>query len=242
MRKLSLWFVPIFVIAFSLSVIVGAGQTRSPAPGKTAEQIYSNIQVLKDSPADQLIPAMQFICASLGVRCDHCHAENAFDKDDKKPKQAARQMIQMVMALNQNSFQGKREGTCYSCHRGSLRPATIPGLATETTMPKKTTTSAEPSRSAEGVLAAFLRASGGEAALQKIKTEVEKGAIDLGRGVQFPVEIYIKSPASRTVVTHLPTGESLDVVNGNSGWSLVPGRSLLALNTSELLAAHIDAD
>src|SRR5262249_24418787 len=82
--------------------------------------------------------AMQFICASLGVRCDHCHAENAFDKDDKKPKQTARQMIQMVMALNQNSFQSKREVSCYSCHRGSLRPATIPAVTTERTMPKQT--------------------------------------------------------------------------------------------------------
>ena len=242
MRKLSARFTQTLGIALALSVVVCAGQTESSVPGKTAEQVYKNVQVLKSTQADQLISAMQFISASLGVRCDHCHDEHAFDKDDKKPKQAARQMIQMVMALNQDSFQGKREVTCYSCHRGSLRPATIPAVATETTMPKKATTSAEPSRSAEAVLAAFLRASGGEAALQKIKTEVEKGAIDLGRGVQFPVEIYIKSPASRTVVTHLPTGESLDVVNGNSGWSLVPGRSLLALNTSELLAAHIDAD
>ena len=109
-------------------------------------------------------------------------------------------------------------------------------------MPKQTNPPTEPSRSADTVLAAFLQASGGGATLQKIRTEVEKGTIDLGRGVQFPVEIYIKSPAARTVVTHLPTGESLDVVNGNSGWSLVPGMPLQTLNPSELVAAHIDAD
>jgi hypothetical protein len=26
---------------------------------------------------------MQFITASLGVQCDFCHEENAFEKDDK---------------------------------------------------------------------------------------------------------------------------------------------------------------
>ena len=53
----------------------------SAAP-KAAEQVYKNIQVLKGVPADQLIPAMQFITASLGVQCDFCHRENAFEKDD----------------------------------------------------------------------------------------------------------------------------------------------------------------
>ena len=49
-------------------------------------QQFKNIQVLKDIPADQLIPAMQFITASLGVECEFCHVEGAFEKDDKKPK------------------------------------------------------------------------------------------------------------------------------------------------------------
>ena len=41
---------------------------QGPAPslaGKTADQAFKNIQVLKGTPADQLIPAMQFISASL---------------------------------------------------------------------------------------------------------------------------------------------------------------------------------
>ena len=41
---------------------------------------------LDDVPADQIIPAMQFISASLGVECEHCHVEGAFDKDDKQAK------------------------------------------------------------------------------------------------------------------------------------------------------------
>jgi len=49
---------------------------QSPQPpagaaiSKTTEQVYKNIQVLKGVPAEQLIPAMQFVTASLGVQCD----------------------------------------------------------------------------------------------------------------------------------------------------------------------------
>jgi hypothetical protein len=39
------------------------------------EQEFKNITVLKGTPADQLIPAMQFITASLGVECDFCHVQ-----------------------------------------------------------------------------------------------------------------------------------------------------------------------
>jgi photosynthetic reaction center cytochrome c subunit len=48
--------------------------------------------------------------------------EGAPEKDDKKPKQVARKMMQMMFAINQENFEGKREVTCYSCHRGALIP------------------------------------------------------------------------------------------------------------------------
>ena len=109
-----------------------SGQT-SPAPAtskvKTTEEAYKNIQTLKGIPADQLIPAMQFITYSLGVECSFCHVEGAFEKDDKKPKEAARKMMQMMFAINQQNFDGKREVTCYSCHRGSAHPVATPIIA-----------------------------------------------------------------------------------------------------------------
>ena len=86
---------------------------------KKAEEQFKNIQALKGIPADQLIPAMQFITASLGVECEFCHVEGAFEKDDKKPKQTARKMMEMMFAINKDNFEGHREVTCYSCHRGS---------------------------------------------------------------------------------------------------------------------------
>src|SRR5271168_1251933 len=93
---------------------------------KTAEQAYKNITELKGIPADQVMPTMQFISASLGVQCDTCHVQGKPEADDKRAKKTAREMIAMTMAINKNSFHGQTQVTCFSCHRGSERPATIP--------------------------------------------------------------------------------------------------------------------
>src|SRR5215831_10482480 len=102
----------------------------SPAPKKAEEQ-FKNIQVLKGIPADQIFPTMQFIAASLGVECEFCHVQNAFEKDDKKPKQTARKMMEMMFAINRDNFEGHREVTCYSCHRGQANPVAIPTVASD---------------------------------------------------------------------------------------------------------------
>lgn len=84
-------------------------QTQPSAAGatKAAGQAFKNIQVLKDIPADQLIPSMQFVTYSLGMKCDFCHVEREFDKDDKKTKKTAREMMQMMFAINKNNFEGE---------------------------------------------------------------------------------------------------------------------------------------
>src|SRR5215472_373322 len=115
-----------------LAVTVGIWMPRAIAQSpKTAEQQYKNIQVLKGASADQVIPTMQFITASLGVECDFCHVQGAFEKDDKKTKQTARKMMEMMFALNKDNFEGHREVTCYSCHRGNPKPLAIPVVMAE---------------------------------------------------------------------------------------------------------------
>ncbi|HZV59194.1 MAG TPA: hypothetical protein VFF42_02575, partial [Candidatus Eremiobacteraceae bacterium] len=56
-----------------------AAQEPKSAGQKLAEEQFKNIQALKGIPADQLIPAMQFISASLGVDCEYCHDHQAMD-------------------------------------------------------------------------------------------------------------------------------------------------------------------
>src|SRR5947209_1348420 len=116
-----------------LGIALARGQSTPPKPmsdvgaaPKLAEEEYKNIQALKGIPADQVIPSMQFIAASLGVECEYCHVPRQMEKDDKKPKVTARKMIAMMMAINKESFEGHREVTCYSCHRGSASPVATP--------------------------------------------------------------------------------------------------------------------
>ncbi len=99
---------------------------------KTAGEAFKNIQVLKDIPASELIPSMRYMAASLGVGCDYCHQADHFDNDDKPTKQRARNMMKMMFAINQDNFNGKREVTCYTCHRGVAKAASIASLSAAT--------------------------------------------------------------------------------------------------------------
>ena len=102
--------------------IVGAQQ---PPPkvkdmvGKTAGQYYKNVKVLKDLPAIEVHPAMEYISVALGVGCGYCHDTRKFDDDGKTTKRSARNMMLMMFALDNTAFGGKREVTCYTCHRGA---------------------------------------------------------------------------------------------------------------------------
>src|ERR1700721_4682421 len=82
-------------------------------------------------PGGEGLPSMQFISASLCVECEYCHVAHANEKDDKKPKVTARKMINMMMAINKENFEGHREVTCYSCHHGSAKPVGMPPVMTE---------------------------------------------------------------------------------------------------------------
>lgn len=109
---------------------------RPPRPGETAAEYYKNIKILKDLPAEQLPVSMQFIAASLGVGCDFCHVtgpQGGFDRDEKKPKETARKMLQMVEAINTQQFEGRQQVNCTTCHHGNNRPDRNTVVATEMT-------------------------------------------------------------------------------------------------------------
>lgn len=238
----------------ALAMVTAHAQAPAAPPQagpKTTEQQFKNIKVLKGLPADQLIPAMQFMTASLGVECEFCHVRGdhglAFDKDDKKPKEAARKMIEMMTAINKDNFEGKREVTCYSCHRGAAHPVGIPLVAEEgakseplTGNEKKPDLSTLPS--AEQVFDKYLTASGGAAAIEKITSRVEKGKLSGFGDTPFPVEIYAKAPDKRVSIMHIKGGDSTTAYDGHSGWMSFPGRPPHIMNAEESAGARIDAD
>jgi photosynthetic reaction center cytochrome c subunit len=227
-------------------------QAPSSAAGpKKAEEQFKNIQVLKGVPAEQIFPTMQFITASLGVECEFCHVQNAFEKDDKKTKQTARKMMEMMFAINKDNFEGHREVTCYSCHRGTPAPQAIPAVMTEEpkeaqpkeamASPKGTDKKENAGPTADQLLDKYVQAVGGTAAIDKVTTRVMKGTIDFG-GKSLPVDIYSKDPEKRISFTHMPGGDSVTAFNGHEGWLGTPGHPLREMHGSDLDGAAIDAD
>jgi len=126
---LALTFAAIFTYPVRL-----IAQSSTPAPQggdakpKTAGEAFKNIQVLKDIRQDELFPSMRYIAAALGVRCDFCHVPDHFEKDDKPEKARAREMMKMMFAINTDSFKGRRQVTCYTCHRGNEHPVGTPAI------------------------------------------------------------------------------------------------------------------
>jgi outer membrane lipoprotein-sorting protein len=213
-------------------------------PPKTASQQFKNIKVLKDVPADQLIPAMQFITASLGVDCEYCHVEHAMDKDDKKTKLTARKMMEMMLTINSDNFDGHREVTCYTCHQGSAKPVSVPVIFDREKMPEAKPgeiISASGNPDAVALLDQYLAAVGGADALKKISTRVAKGTVTAFGDQKLPVEIYAEAPDKRVSVMKMKDGDSVTAYNGNVGWLAVPGRVHM-LNSQESFGAKMDAD
>ena len=71
----------------------------------------------------------------LGVKCIYCHTWGAFEKEDIPAKQTTREMLGLVSALNKqtlpamkNLVERKPLVTCYTCHRGQIKPETAPPM------------------------------------------------------------------------------------------------------------------
>jgi photosynthetic reaction center cytochrome c subunit len=254
-RILALVFVATAFLAICAATVGGTqGHSGTEAAAnsagpKKAEEQFKNIQVLKGVPADQLVPGMQFIAASLGVECQFCHVQDAFDKDDKKQKQTARKMMTMMFAINKENFEGNRKVTCYSCHRGSSVPVGIPAVMSEE--PKLVMAEAKKSEGREAkegtgptvdqLIDKYLQALGGTAATEKITSRTMKGSITFGdRNVA--IDIFSKDPDKRISFTHTPDGDSVTAFDGHEGWLGSPGRPLREMHGSELDAAGMDAD
>jgi photosynthetic reaction center cytochrome c subunit len=234
-----------FTILFVLAIAASYAQS-APGP-KAAEQAFKNIQVLKGKPADQLIPAMQFITASLGVECDYCHVQGAFDKDDKKTKQTARKMMQMMMVINQENFDSHREVTCYSCHRGNAKPVGIPLVSEDEPKPPIPAVANDVAQSpakvpsSDQIIDKYVQALGGASAIQKVTSRVAQGTANVA-GRQTPIDIFEKSPDKRISLMHLGNGDSVTAYNGHEGWLAAPGRPLRDMNSSDIQAAKLDAN
>ena len=229
------------LIASAASMSLGRAQAAEP---KTAEQVYQNITQLKGTPADQLLPAMQFIASSLGVPCTFCHVQGRMEADDKSPKKTARSMMAMTAAINKDAFAGRLQVTCYSCHRGSAHPVAIPPVLESDAAP--TPASPAPSASgaaatAEQIVAQYVAAVGGADAIRRVTSRVMKGSIEVG-GDAMPIEVVTKAPARRISITRMGASDSVTAFDGTAGWLGSTGRPARDMSASESEAAGLDAE
>jgi hypothetical protein len=233
------------IAAMALCALGSRELRAQTADAKTAEQVYKNIIQLKGTPADQLTPAMQFISASLGVDCEFCHVQGKFELDDKGAKKTARQMMAMTTAINKDSFGGRLQVTCNSCHRGSARPVAVPAVLEADMRPEARPATppanAGPAITADDIVAKYVAAVGGADAMKKITSRIEKGKI-LANGGEMPIEVITKAPNRRISITANPNGHSITAFDGTVGWLGTEGRSAREMSAAESWAAGLDAE
>jgi hypothetical protein len=155
-------------------------------------------------------------------------------------------MMQMMFAINKNNFAGEREVTCNTCHRGSPHPQAIPAILADGPKPEAMHDNdhdmGEPKTApGEPVFAKYIQALGGQAALDRITSRVERGSALLGNGQSTPIDIYTKQPDQRVSVMHMPQGESVTAFNGTEGWLIFPGRPAHEMSPSDAESAKLDA-
>jgi len=183
-------------IPFFALLIFKTHSVQAQAPAQTVEtagQHFKNIKVLNEMPADQLGKAMNLFSASLGVHCDFCHYGEDFEKDGKREKDTARQMLKMMFALNKDYFRGRPEVSCNSCHNGRERPQAVPtlGVAISEDEPSVQPTTKP---SVDQIIDRYLMALGGTERLAKINSRyVKANRVEPDNKTVEPEEIWFKS-------------------------------------------------
>jgi photosynthetic reaction center cytochrome c subunit len=214
----------------------------APAASQTAEQVYKNVIALKGTPADQLIPAMQFISAALGGECGMCHVPGKPELDDKPAKKTARAMIAMTLDINRNSFGGRTQVSCFTCHKGAEHPSSVPPVLESEVAPHEEIgpPNAAPS-TADDILAKYIAAVGGADAMKKITSRVMTGKILVGGGAS-PIQLFTKAPNQRVSITQTANGDSITAFDGAAGWMGSTGRPARVMTPAESESAGLDAE
>jgi hypothetical protein len=246
----------VFVCVLATAAIGQAAQKEKPP---MADEVFKNIQVLRGLTVNEFMGTMGFISASLSMNCSDCHdpTNAASYALDNPRKQAARRMIVMVDALNKANFGGRRQVTCYSCHRGADRPKITPSLVEQYgAPPEDDPNEVEISQiprpnapSADQVFDRYIQALGGAQSLAALNSFAAQGTYagfdTLGDNVL--VDIYAKSPNQRTTVVHLGAGaaDNVRVFDGRNAWNTSTGTLMpipvVPLTGGELEGAKLEA-
>jgi len=242
-------------VLIAWAIVTVAAQTAAVEKQPKAEDVFTNVQVLKGIPVSEFMNTMGFFSASLGLNCVFCHVPESLQDwkkfaEDVPRKRIARNMIAMVNGINKSSFGGRAVVTCYSCHHGNERPKPIPSLAMQYGTPEEDPNEIEvppqavAGPSAEQLLDKFIAATG---AARLNHTGFKIAGTYEGYETyhqKVPFELWVKAPAQMASVVHTQNGDSTTVYDGSEGWVASPNNPVMLLPMSagaESDGARLDA-
>lgn len=122
-------------------IVIFAASAFSPLQQSQDQDQDNNLKVLpKDISQDELMAVMESFEVALNMGCNDCHAKSEkdpkkldFKSDDHPNKEVARNMMRLVMDVNEEYFEaegGFKDNylyqeyavTCITCHNGHAKP------------------------------------------------------------------------------------------------------------------------
>ena len=250
------------VIACFMGIALAHGQAAGPTAEQKplmAEEVFKNVQLLRGISVKEFLDTMGFFSAATGMNCVDCHAAEGQTSlegyaTDTPLKQTARKMILMVNTLNRTNFAGERKVTCYTCHRATDRPLTVPSLLDQYGTPPDDPNQVEiisdasqlplNQMSADQILDKYILAIGGATQLAKLISFAAKGTYE-GFDTfaeKVPIDIFANAPNQHTTVVHTQNGDSVNTYDGNRGWIAAADKLMrvLPLSGGNLRGAQLD--
>lgn len=247
----------VLIVAAAFALVL-AGIRPTPVAAQSSDQkveeVFKNIKVLNGQRADMLNPTMVLFEAALGVGCPYCHDNDANKREiDSKPqKLIARQMVEMVNAINKTTFRGQAKVTCFTCHQGRNIPIGVPNVTNNPLPPALGEDYAAslppappvPTVTPAQVIDKYVAALGGSTAVQKVASVDAVGTVTQRRpGRDFPsqpIEIFSKAPGSGLTVTHAAQADNLLAYGATSGWARAGNTAPRELRKAEADGAMLE--
>ena len=212
------------------------GRAAAPTKPIMVEDVFKNVQALKGIGVDDFLLTMGIMSAAVGSDCVGCHPSAGTDHVDwaldTPRKRIARRMVQMVTAINRDTFNGRQVVTCWTCHRGRDRPVTTPTLDVVYGPPADDSddvlTQARGVPSVDQVLDKYLQAIGGTQNVARVTSFVATGKSVGYRGFGGDGVVAVSAQAPDKRATHISfpeypdRGVSVRTYDGRTGWIATP--------------------
>jgi len=226
----------VLVSAFAASLHLAAQSPQPAAKPRMVEDVFKNVQVLKGIGVDDFMLTMGIMSAAVGSDCVGCHPSAGTDHVDwaldTPRKRTARRMVEMVAALNRDSFNGRQVVTCWTCHRGRDKPVTTMTMDVVQGPPVEDVDDLIPQMqngpTATAVIDKYLQAIGGAQNVARVTSFVATGKSSGYRGFGGGgiVTVSAQAPDKRTTHISFPEypdrGVSVRTYDGRTGWIATP--------------------